>query len=46
MVVTVIGVLFVIVLGVFWLIDYYDFQPPSKCTGDCNQGRNCTCYDK
>jgi hypothetical protein len=30
-----------------WL--FYKFIkniPPSSCTGNCNQGRNCTCKDK
>lgn len=33
-----------------WLVvDYYTKNTEivsSKCTGDCNQGRNCTCIDQ
>jgi len=27
-------------------INAYNATYPSKCTGNCNEGRNCTCKDK
>lgn len=30
-------------LGVYFLVSR---MPPSGCTHDCNQGRNCTCGSK
>jgi hypothetical protein len=29
-----------------WYIIKNTVSTKSKCTGDCNQGRNCTCYNK
>lgn len=43
----VIFVLFiVVVIALMWVIKFFDVQSNSKCTQDCNQGRNCTCNKK
>lgn len=42
-------VVVVVAIGVWaWAVaSYYVDNPPkpSKCTGDCNQGRDCTCCE-
>ena len=39
-------ILFVLLglFGIIYLIDKH--TPQSKCNGDCNQGRNCTCKEQ
>lgn len=34
-----------VVVIAWWVADYWVSQKsePTKCTGNCNQGRNCTC---
>lgn len=44
--VATIVILFIVVLGVFWLIDFFNLDSNTMCDGNCNQGRNCTCMNK
>ena len=40
----VIAVIFVaLFIVLLWAMRQFDAKTPSACTGDCNQGRNCTC---
>ena len=40
-------ILFVALMVVIYIIMIFDTMPNNnKCTGDCNQGRNCTCKDQ
>ena len=40
-----ISFLFVVFMVVVCVIMLFDTMP-NKCTGDCNEGRNCTCKDQ
>ena len=38
-------VLLITLAVVVGIVVLFATMPPTGCTGDCNQGRNCTCQD-
>ena len=38
-------VLLITLAVVVGIVVLFDTMPDNGCTGDCNQGRNCTCQD-
>ena len=40
-----IAVLLITLAVVVGIVVLFATMPPTGCTGDCNQGRNCTCQD-
>lgn len=42
----ILAILGIILAGAILVFGVGRYIPPSKCNGDCNQGRNCTCEDK
>lgn len=40
----IVGVIYLILMGLLWYSVKYSSN--SKCTQDCDQGRNCTCGKK
>ena len=37
--------IFILLIVIVFGLSFINLSPNSNCTGDCNQGRNCTCKD-
>lgn len=42
----ILAIIGIIVAGAILVVGVNRYIPPSKCNGNCNQGRKCDCGDK